>query len=273
MNDNAPTPRTITIDGRTVTTPTAGNLRLALSIWGDSGSGKTTLAATAPGDLLWMLFDPDGALSLVGRNDVFVLDLSGDPYGITKKFEMTDPFGITKTLKENPTIQTIVVDSLTAYTDLALQAAVAATNNSSLEVPGIAGYARRNTVMRRMVNAMLRLTKQANKHIVFITHEAAPTTDSNGRILHIGMALNEGAANNLSMLMSETWHLSSDEKGHKIAVRPCNLRKPMKTRMFVAEKASEFPWHYNPDTGEGGTIKAWFEQWRAANGARIPFPK
>lgn len=265
------TPRTLIIDGRTVAPPTADNLRIALSIWGDSGSGKTTLAATAPSGLLWMLFDPDGALSLVGRNDIFVLDLSGDPHAVTRKFEAPDPFGLIRTLKENDWIQTLVVDSLTSYTDLALQAAVAGTTKATLEVPMIAGYARRNTIVRRMVNTLLRITKQLNKHVIFITHEAAPTTDDNGKVLHIGMALNEGAANNLSMMLNETWHLSRTDTEHRIAVRPCRLRKPMKTRMFDG-KQPEFVWRYNPETNTGGTITDWFEQWKSNNGARIAMP-
>jgi energy-coupling factor transporter ATP-binding protein EcfA2 len=67
---------TLVAGGISIMPPTAEDMQLSMLLWGDSGSGKTTLAATAPGIKLYLLFDPNGDLSLAGRSDVLVLNLS-----------------------------------------------------------------------------------------------------------------------------------------------------------------------------------------------------
>ena len=261
------------IDGRTLTGPTSTNMRIALGLWGDSGSGKTTLAATAPGVKLWIQFDPDGVLSLAGRDDIIVLDVSTEPHGFVKKFESDNPMGLDNWLRDHPEVETVVIDSLTSYAFLALQNAVASTPRSSLERPGIPGYSYRNTVVLRLVTTLMKLTHKHNRHVIFITHEAAPEMDDNGNTTGITMALNKGAANQLGMKLNEMWHLSDNGKSHTIAVRPVRMRRPMKTRMWDAQKAPEFEWKFNPVTREGGTIAQWFETWRAGGGAKLALPK
>src|SRR3954464_7474680 len=95
--------------------PNAAQMQLSMLIWGDSGSGKTTLAATAPGKKLILLFDPGGDLSLAGRKDVLVLNLTNDtPLRIMSQFKSADPYNLSKVLNDHPEIETVMVDSVTA---------------------------------------------------------------------------------------------------------------------------------------------------------------
>ena len=57
-----------------------------------------------------------------------------------------------------------------------------------------------------------------------------------------------------------------------IAVRPTMQRKPMKTRLFNADKAAEFSWYYDPDTQVGEGIADWWSAWQAGGGKKIPLP-
>jgi hypothetical protein len=268
-----PVPVSITLDNRILTGPaTTANMRIALGLWGDSGSGKTTLAATAPGVKLWIQFDPDGVLSLAGRDDVLVLDVSAEPHGFVKKFESDNPLGLDKFLQEHPEVETVVIDSVTSYAFLALQNAVSNTLRATLERPGIPGYSYRNTVVLRMIVSLMKLTHKHNRHVIFITHEASPETDDDGNITSITLALNKGASNQLCMKLNEVWHLRDDGKTHTLSVRPCRQRRPMKTRMFDAQLTPEFNWVYNPITHKGDTIAGWFNAWKTGGGAKMPLP-
>ena len=71
--------------------PSSTHKRLAMILWGSSGSGKTTLAATAPGKKLWIMFDPDGDLSIANRDDVMVADLSGESSPIVNRMRAENP--------------------------------------------------------------------------------------------------------------------------------------------------------------------------------------
>ncbi|CAM6005892.1 unnamed protein product [Sphagnum balticum] len=51
-------------------------------------------------------------------DDVIVLDLSFDKFSVTEKFRVDDPFGLSKALTDNPSIGTVVLDSITSYTML-----------------------------------------------------------------------------------------------------------------------------------------------------------
>src|SRR5881628_749821 len=109
-------------------------------LWGDSGSGKTTLTATAPGIKLFLMFDPGGDLSLTDRDDVAVLNLSGETASrVMTQFRAADPYDLDKILRGRPDFETIVVDSMTALSYMALQEAVLRAGGSkiSIEQPGM----------------------------------------------------------------------------------------------------------------------------------------
>ena len=260
--------------GVVVKMPTAHNSQLFMLIWGDSGAGKTTLAATAPGKKLLVLFDPGGDLSLADREDVLVLDLSSMPtLQVMAQFRSADPYGIGKLLDARPDIETVIVDSMTALAYIALKEAVqrAGGARTSLEQPGMNGYAFRNASLLRMTVALMQICAGHKRHLILVTHEGAEDRNEEGIVLSVTMALSSSVANQVGLRFNEVWHLSDTGTEHRIAVRPCRLRKPMKTRLFQADKP-EFVWHYNPDTQVGEGIADWYHAWQDGKGKKLPLP-
>ena len=264
---------TISLSGVPVTSPDASDMRLAMLIWGDAGCGKTTLASTAPGNKLFIMFDPDGALSLSDRADVQVLDLSDRNYRtVIGEFRKEDPFTLARFLNDNPQLNTVVVDSVTTLAYMALQEAVSAEPNrkSTMEQPGMNGYTWRNASVLRVCNTLMLITKRLNRNIVFLTHEGSADRDSEGRILSITMALSEGTANQVGLRLNEVWWMKDNNGIREISIRPCQLRKPMKSRLFLGDKTT-FTWHFNPETLVGEGIADWFHAWQE-HGKKIPLP-
>jgi hypothetical protein len=254
--------------------PSAEHMQLSMLLWGDCGSGKTTLASTAPGTKLYMLFDPNGHVSLAGRSDVLVINLSAEsPTKVMAQFRAADPYNLGKVLQERPDIETIVVDSITALSYIALQEAVSRAGGAkiSMEQPGMQGYTYRNASMLRITVAVMRICSLHKRHLILVTHEGTGERDPEGHITSVTMALSEGVANQVGLRFNEVWHVTDTGSEHRIAVRPCRMRKPMKTRMFSADKP-EFVWHYNPDTQEGDGIADWYRVWQSGEGKRMPLP-
>jgi hypothetical protein len=248
-------------------------MRLAMLLWGDSGSGKTTLAATAPGTKLFLMFDPDGGMSLTGRSDILVLDLSAEtPLRVLSQFRNADPFGLRAYLTVNPQVETVVVDSMTTFAYIALQEAVSKNPRSSLETPGMHGYQWRNASVLRATMAMMQITKALGRNLILTTHEGTADRNDDGVVVSVTMALSEGTANQVGLRFNEVLHLTDNGKDRVIAVRPCRLRKPMKSRIFDSKQA-EFVWSYDPSTGEGEGIATWFDAWKKNGGKKIPMPR
>src|SRR6476646_10157023 len=112
--------------------PTFDDAKMFLLVWGDSGCGKTTLAATAPGKKALIQFDPGGHVSLANRHDYHLLDLSSSTYNTTmQEFNNPDPYGMKKFIREQPAIETIIIDSITTLAFQALQYAVTKAGGQS----------------------------------------------------------------------------------------------------------------------------------------------
>ena len=261
----------IMVGGIPLTSPTAENMQLFILLWGDSGSGKTTLAATAPGKKLFLLLDPGGDLSLSDRGDVGILNLCTQPPAtMMSQFGTADPFSIGKLLVARPDYETVVVDSMTSLAYMALQNSVA-INRSTMERPGMHGYTYRNASVLRATIALMKICAENKRHLILITHEGNADRNDEGAILSVTMALSEGTANQVGLRFNEVWWMSDTGTERKIAVRPCRMRKPMKTRIFNADKA-EFVWHYNPDTQIGEGIADWYHAWQVGKGKKLPLP-
>jgi hypothetical protein len=254
-----------------ITAPTVENMSLNMLIWGDSGSGKTTLAATAPGTKLFVMLDPGGELSLAGRSDVALLNLSIEsPSRMMAQFNTTDPYGLGKLLVARPDFETVVVDSMTTLAYAALQNAVV-INKSSIERPGMHGYTYRNASVLRATITLMKLCAEHKRNLILITHEGNADRSDEGAVLSVTMALSDGVANQVGLRFNEVWHLSDLGTERRIAIRPCRLRKPMKTRLFNADKP-EFIWYYNADTQVGEGIADWYHAWQASRGKKLPVP-
>lgn len=254
--------------------------RFSLLLWGPAGCGKTTLASTAPGKILWINFDPDGTDSLRGISEwedkFLILDLSSQKHSITQKFKTDDGLGIGKILADpEHNIQTVVVDSLTAYSQLAVEAGIDVTKGATLERPSPGAYGARNALTLRMIQAILRLTAQHNKNVIFITHEDAPVTNDEGAVLYITMQLGGKLPDQAALQISEVWFMNDTGKERRIAVRPVRARKPMKSRMFDTSdsKYNEFIWPYQTNKPDPKyEIATWINEWKAAGG-KIQTPR
>lgn len=264
----------LTAGGIPILGASADDMQITALIWGDSGSGKTTLAATAPGHKLLVLFDPGGHLSLADRHDVAVLNLTGEaPTRVADQFKRQDPYDLGKILTARPDIETVIIDSVTSLAYVALQEAVLKAGGAkiSMEQPGMNGYAYRNAMMLRVAVSIMRTCVLHKRHLILITHEGSADRDTEGRIVSVTMAISEGVANQVGLRFNEVWHLTDNGKERVIAVRPCRLRKPMKTRLFKAAQP-EFVWHYDPDNQIGEGIADWYHAWQEGGGKKIPLP-
>ena len=262
------------LGGIPLRSPDAENARFVSLIWGDAGCGKSTLAATAPGRKLFILMDPNGDLAHTTRTDCDILDLSSAPFAqVIEKFRASDPYGLESFLRSRPDIETVVWDSVTAYAYMALQEAVSKNRNSSMEQPGVHSYSWRNASMLRAAVALMTLTGRLNRNLIFITHEGTPDRDAAGAVVSVTMALSEGIAGQVGLRFNEVWWMNDNGKDRTIAVRPCRLRKPMKTRMWDASTAPEFVWRYDARNHTGDGIAEWIGAWKKGSGRKLALPK
>lgn len=285
----------LVLGGKTLTQGSEQTPRFSALLWGQAGCGKTTLAATAPGKKLWINFDPDGPSSITGlpekystKNDtalhheIYVHDLSAEPHKITEQFKKDDHLQLGKLLADDSNgIETVVVDSVTRFAQLALENVVyrdigkGGSWSPSIETPGQTAYGARNILTYRMFTDIFMVTKRYNKNVIFITHEAAPHTNDKGETLFITMALGGQLPILGSAQLSEVWHLVDGTKGRIIAVKSCRGFKPMKTRMFTAtSEQPEFEWKYSIDNPNPKMeIATWWNEWKENGGQKIVFPK
>jgi len=269
----------ITLGNMTLETPKQAAKRLSMMIWGSSGSGKTTLAATAPGKKLWISFDPDGTASIAYRDDILVMDYSTKPNKCVEDFKVEDPIRITKFLEDNPSIETVVFDSLTTFGDKALARGVTVAQgtkkgrDATTEDPGYGGYGNKNTWTRLLVSNLLKATGAVGRNMIFIAHEDKPTLNKEGQVMFISIMLGSSLNEQLPVTISEIWHLHDNGKERKIAVRNCRGHKPVKSRMFKTSEEPEFIWHYDAETEEGEGIEDWYNAWKENNFLKLELPK
>lgn len=268
----------IRLAGLEVVTPKERIKRFSLLLWGGSGGGKTTLAATAPGKKLWINFDPDGTDAVANRDDILLVDFAARPNDCVEHFKENDPIRLTNFLKEDPSIETVVFDSLTTFADKALSHGIVKAQKtqkgkySTIEDPGYSGYGNKNTWIRLCIKNLLRTTATVNRNIIFIAHEDKPLLDKEGHVISISIMLGSSLNEQVPIDFSEIWNLSDTGTERRIAVRNCRLRKPVKSRMFFTNKQPEFLWDYDAETGKGATIAEWYQQWKDNDGKKIPLP-
>ncbi len=290
MTDVSPDIPTIKLGNYEIKQAADAPTRLSMLLWGMAGCGKTTLAATAPGNKLWLNFDPDGLASISGlskqhkgsnsalRNQIHVVDLSAEPNRIVDGFKRDDHLRLGNVLADDTLgIDTVVVDSLTRVAQMALEhtLSVGQHGKSTIEKPGVSVYQARNALTYRVVVDILTVTKRHNKNVVFITHEGAPNQNDDGIVLSITMALGGQLPNLSSSQISEVWLVSDTGKERRIAVRPIRAYKPMKTRMFQVTPGSapEFVWKYDVEKPDPKfEIATWYKEWQDGH-EKIAFPK
>ena len=126
----------------------------------------------------------------------------------------------------------------------------------------------------RIVTDILKVTAKYNKHVIFIAHEGAPSTNDDGAVLFVTLSLGGQLPQQMGLKLNEIWYMQDTGKERKIALRPFRIYKPMKSRMIkLPESVEPFVWKYdveNPDPKY--ELATMFEQWKA-KGDKIDFPK
>lgn len=263
--------------------------RLAMLIWGDAGCGKTTLAATAPGKKLWILFDDEGLSSVVGlrkqhegretalNNEILVLDLSHERNNIIDKFKRDDGLGLGKILEDDSIgIDTVVVDSVTRLSQMALEHSVASGIHKGALIERVSpgAYGGRNALMLRMFVDIMNVTGKYNKNVIFISHEAAPSTNDDGAVTSITMMLGGQLPQLTTQKLGEVWYMKDTAKGRKLFLRPYQYYRPMKSRMFDLSGPSEIEWKYDIDNPDPKfEVATWYKEWKDGGGKKITVPK
>ena len=259
--------------------------RLSLLLWGMSGVGKTTFACTLPGRKLIINLDPDGPVSVSHRGDVDIVDLSSLSTDdvLAKLKTANNPLNLDGVLREG-TYQSVILDSATSLSQRALEDAVRqglgaskkASFTPSMEAPGLAAYGGRNAILLTCIKGLLRVTGRYNVHVCIISHEDEPKTNEQGEILYITMMLGGKLVQSTSLHLSEVWWMQDDKAGgHRVAIRPCRQRKPMKTRMFDASSEPEFPLDYDPFRWQDisqNPLALWWSLWEKGDGSKLHLP-
>lgn len=263
-----------------VTSDDQTSRRMTILLWGPAGVGKTTLAATAPGKKFWLSFGDNEHQSVLGRKDVEVMHLYKKNFDEVLKHGRTEsPFGLDQILHRDTAIETVVCDSVTALTDMALREAVAQGITSergfkpTMEHPGMSAYGGRNAITLDVMTRLLKVTAKHDVHMIFTAHEADPEKSNDGVVQYITIMLGGKLVNNVTFRLSEIWYLDQDSRGRQLAVRPWLKHRPMKTRMFTGMGEPAFVLSYDADRPDKGqmTIASFYEKW-VKEGKKLQIP-
>jgi hypothetical protein len=231
-------------------------------LWGEAGCGKTFFANTAPGKRLIINLDPDGYQSLPKTEDTLLLDVANESHDyLMNQSKTTDPFKAL--ISQNPDISTVIVDSVTKYSERAVQYAIGKAPGSTAENPGPGAYGYRNRLTLNMVSAMLIATGTLTKNIIFICHEDVPAKDKEGAIVSITILLGGSLPQEVPLQISEVWHMRDTGSERRITIRSAGLRKPMKSRMFNTATGIEFTSSTKADPSRirlDSLIERWYAQ-------------
>jgi hypothetical protein len=243
-------------------------------LWGTAGCGKTHFANTAPGKRLFLNFDPDGTASLPLDEDTLLLDYSQEPDSCVSQVQSTlNPYNLDTLLKQDPSISTVIVDSVTAFTSKAVAHSLGhrSAPGAVFENPGPAGYGFRNRHALGLAKSMLLVTARHNRNVIFICHEDVPVMNDKGVVIMITLLLGGSLREEVPIHISEVWHMQDKVDHRVVQVRSGLLYRPMKSRMFDTTYESEFIVS-NKASPSKVTLASQFQRWRDAKYEKIKVP-
>lgn len=244
--------------------------RLVGIIWGDAKSGKTTYACSLPGRKLLINFDPDGFSSIAYRDDVDVLDLS--TMAATEAM-ISAKKAAQYIIESAGDYESVIVDSLTTLTELALHDAVAKGIGKgkggffpTIDEPGLASYGARNNGVNDVVSKILRATGQQKLNCFFIAHADDPEFTQDGKtIVQQTIMLSAKIRNMAGLKVSEIYHINIDGGRRTLYVAPFGVKKPMGSRIFDTEKFKKFSLDYDinePDEEQPCSLQSIIKNWK-----------
>lgn len=263
------------IAGVDVSAPSKEGHRLLMLLWGNAGCGKTTLASTAPGKKLWITFDNDALSPVNNRDDIIEADFSAVDSGFVLRASNspTNPMSLGQTLDKLPDVETIVIDSITSFNEIALEQAIKDTPKADYHNPTLQGYGRRKQYTARFLYGMINLTAKRGLNLIIIGHEDAPEKDEITGEISVNILLGGTLKKEVPIKLSEVWYMEDTGKQHKVYVRPFGSRKNIKTRMFNPGDANSFIWKYDPDTMKGTTLEQLYTKWKEGKYKKLSLPK
>lgn len=242
--------------------------RLAGIIWGAAKTGKTTWACSLPGRKLIINFDPDGFITVAHRNDVDIIDLSQlAAIDAIKQAQKIGAF----ILENADKYESVIVDSLTTLTDIALEDAVIRGVGKSpkftptIDAPGLTGYGARNNTVNGVIDKILRATAQKKLNCFFIAHEDdAEMSDDGKTLVQQTIMLSAKIRNKAGLKVSEIYHITANNGKRTVYTAPFGIKKPMGSRMFDMNAVGRFTLDYDfniadeeQPTSLVNIIKAW----------------
>lgn len=269
--------------GTTEVKPVSSSIdRLTMLLWGLSGCGKTVLLSTLPGKKLWLQFDSDGTASIGDRQDIIVADFAKAENSIVDDFMERGIYEqqFNSFFAKYPEVESVVFDSVTAFGNKALTHGIVSGKadgkgwKASLAVPGMQGYGIRNRYVLGAVNMMLRLTAKHKKHFAIVCHEDVPVKDDKGTPISITMLLGGSLPQEVSLQISEVWHMKDvgDKNNRNVRVRAFGVYSPMRSRIFNIGDHGLINWKYDQATDTGMKIADYYAKWRDGGFKKLPLP-
>ncbi len=155
---------------------------------------------------------------------------------------------------------------------MALTYGISQLKSATIINPTMQGWSYRTRYTAEFVKNVLNVTHRYNRNVIFIAHEGLAEKSDEGHIVNIPILLGGQTQVQAPLRISEVWNVSEVGTKHRIAVRPCRSRKPMKTRMFHCGNEVEFDWDFDPQKWQGDTIEKWYNEWKANGYNKIPLP-
>ena len=269
----------ITLGQATVVPLTQKRERMTMLLWGKPACGKTVYASTAPGKKLWLLYDPNGTASIRKRDDILVVDLSTYPIAKLQDFRQGTSFerDLVSLIRDQG-IETVIVDSITSFSQMAMEYAIKHPTSSgsnfkaSLEMPGLKAYGTRTAAIIAMCGMVEMAARSNGAHLIFIAHDMESYNDK-GEIDEVTISLRGGAAEAVPPRISEIWRIEDDGKQRWAYVRNHGKFKPMRTRMFATpDGQTRMRLSYDQDKSTGMTLDALYKQWEENGFDKLALP-